>query len=555
MEPMRSNQPEPEREQQLADEIAGLNRLHEFATRVLQTTHVHALLDETLTVAEAIMHADMGNVQLLDGNGALRIACQHGFSEDFLDFFDHVTGEEGACGAAMHNRQQVFVEDVEQSPIFRGTPALGVMLRAGARAVQSTPIITRGGRLLGMFSTHFRTPTRRNERDLRLVSLLAAQAADLIERVDAKEELLGAKQQLEMITENMAAAVTRCSRDLRYVWVSQAYAGWLQRPKEEIEGRSILDVIGAQGFEEIRPYMERVLAGEKVDYTKQVHFLSAGSRWINAVYVPTRAHDQRVDGWIAVVTDITEYIQQKQHLRKANLHLARANQDLKHFVFAASHDLREPLRMIAMYSQLLVRGYMNPLDEEASTCVRFITEGTNRMQQLLTGLLAYARLIGDGEPEASTVADLNAAFRKAVENCLSDIEECHATIVSDSLPTLPGHEPHFIELFQNLLSNAIKYRSHQPLHIHVCAINEDHGWRVAVADNGIGIEPEFHQHIFGVFKRLHGPSIPGTGIGLAICQRVVDRYGGRIWVESQKDQGATFYFTLPSAQGAMAHEQ
>ncbi len=168
------------------------------------------------------------------------------------------------------------------------------------------------------------------------------------------------------------------------------------------------------------------------------------------------------------------------------------------------------------------------------------------MRELLDDLLAYTQVAGSGQ-ELLRPINLNQVLRKVMENCKATIEETGAVVTGDDLPTVSGHEPHFVQLFQNLITNALKYRNDCPPRVHISA-QEEHGmWRIAVADNGIGIEPEYHQQIFGMFKRLHGKAISGTGIGLAICQRVVQRYGGRIWVESQVNQGATFYFTLPAA--------
>lgn len=254
----------------------------------------------------------------------------------------------------------------------------------------------------------------------------------------------------------------------------------------------------------------------------------------------------------AALSLLEDHVQQENRLREANLQLARANEDLNHFAFAASHDLREPLRMISTYAELLIASQTSAAGEKAATSVRFITEGVNRMQQLLADLLAYTQLIGGRQELEVSSVDLNSALRTAVENCRVAIDECQATITNDALPQINGYEPHFVELFQNLLSNAVKYRSASPLRIHVSATEQHGEWRLAVADNGIGIAPEYHEQIFGVFKRLHGKEIPGTGIGLALCQRIIERYGGRIWVESEKDRGATFYFTLPPAVAALA---
>lgn len=237
----------------------------------------------------------------------------------------------------------------------------------------------------------------------------------------------------------------------------------------------------------------------------------------------------------------------ESELRRINDELRRSNEDLNQFAFAASHDLQEPLRMIGTYSQLLVKGYRGQLDGEAPLCVKFIAEGTRRMRELLTDLLAYTQVNADIRGAESV--DLNLVFQREVEDLKAGIEESNALVTRDELPTVRGHEAHFRQLFQNLIGNALKYRAERPARIHVGASRTGDAWRLSVADNGIGIDPRYHQTIFGVFKRLHGREIGGTGIGLAICQRVVERHGGRIWVESEIGRGAIFYFTLQATEG------
>ena len=547
---------------QLAEELAVTRGLHELGPRLLAASDWRVLLSEILTAARGITGADMGLIQLLDESGALRIEAQYGFSKEFLNFFHTVRqGDASACGTALARSERIVVEDIEASPIFACSPSLEVMLNAGVHAVQSTPMISHNGVRVGMLSTHYRQPKRPGDRDLRLIDLMARQAADLIGKIRAEGKLQATQQELVSITDSMAAAVTRCSRDLRYVWVSSAYSAWLGLPKDQIASRYILDVIGPQGFQEIRPYMERVLSGESVSYKTLVHFRSTGERWIHAVYIPSISDEGGVEGWTEVVTDITETQQHEARVQKANVdlaranaELARANEDLNQFAFAASHDLQEPLRMITAYSQLLVKGYRGELDGEAGTCLEFIVEGTRRMRELLSNLLAYTQLTEKREDtEPTGLVDVNQVFEKVLENCKAAIDEAKAIVTSDRLPTIPGYEQHFIQLFQNLISNALKYRADQPPRIQVSTELLDGEWQFRVSDNGVGIAPEYQKQIFGVFKRLHGMSISGTGIGLAICQRVVDRYGGRIWVESQVGQGAAFYFTLPAVKQAAAH--
>lgn len=241
--------------------------------------------------------------------------------------------------------------------------------------------------------------------------------------------------------------------------------------------------------------------------------------------------------WIGSSTDIHEQKETEETLR-------RANEDLKQFAFAASHDLQEPLRMITSYSELLLKSYGRQLDGEVSLCVDVVTEATKRMRELLADLLSFTELAADPDSGQEST-DLNAVFQKVTHNLKTTVEESGAMLTCGELPVVRGQPAHYVQLFQNLLSNAIKYRGECPPHVHVSVEEQGGEWLFAVADNGIGIEPKYHQTIFAVFKRLHGKTIPGTGIGLAICQRVVERYGGRIWVESRVGQGATFYFTLP----------
>ncbi|HEY2017680.1 MAG TPA: ATP-binding protein, partial [Bryobacteraceae bacterium] len=231
-------------------------------------------------------------------------------------------------------------------------------------------------------------------------------------------------------------------------------------------------------------------------------------------------------------------------LQKSNERLARSNEDLARFAFVASHDLQEPLRMITAYVQLLVRTYPGQFEGEGNLFIRHIVDGATRMRGLLTDLLAYSEIGGETQEPPDNV-DLSAVVETVRQNLKVAIEESGAVVEAGVLPVVAGFSGHFVQLFQNLIGNAIKYRGEAPPRIHISYERTGGQLRFAVADNGMGIDPEYHAKIFGVFKRLHGKKIPGTGIGLAICQRLVERYGGRIWVESQFGRGATFFFTLP----------
>jgi PAS domain S-box-containing protein len=235
-------------------------------------------------------------------------------------------------------------------------------------------------------------------------------------------------------------------------------------------------------------------------------------------------------------------------LGKSNENLMRLNEDLNQFAYSASHDLREPLRMVSIYTQLLNRRIGPKLDEESSKYVEQVLKGASRLEALIRDLLAYTKA-AEIEHEQVPVIDAGEAFRNALANLSAAIDETGARVSSvSSLPKVCMAEVHFTQLLQNLIGNAIKYRGAAAPEIHIGAARKDGRWEFSVVDNGIGIEPDFKEQIFGIFKRLHNAEhYSGTGIGLAICQRIVQRYGGRIWVESEPGRGSTFYFTVPAA--------
>jgi PAS domain S-box-containing protein len=243
-----------------------------------------------------------------------------------------------------------------------------------------------------------------------------------------------------------------------------------------------------------------------------------------------------------------------QELLQSNEALRQSNDDLNQFAYAASHDLQEPLRMVALYSQLLQRRYAGKLDEEADQFISYIVGGAKRMEMLLKDLLTYSQTGSSSEGPAYLV-DCESVIKKVMLNLQASAEQNGAEVTWNTLPTVQAHEIRVVQLLQNLIGNAIKYRSAEPPRIHIDAECRESEVLFSVQDNGIGIEPEFKQQIFGIFKRLHGQNYPGTGIGLAICQRIVERYNGRIWVDSKVGEGSRFWFTLPVSAGESRADQ
>jgi PAS domain S-box-containing protein len=251
----------------------------------------------------------------------------------------------------------------------------------------------------------------------------------------------------------------------------------------------------------------------------------------------------------AAIRDITERKKSEQHLVETVGELKRSNDELQQFAYVASHDLQEPLRMVASYTQLLAKRYKGRLDSEADEFIAYAVDGSTRMQGLIQDLLAYSRS-GTNEKALREIST-EKALKDALSNLRATIQESDALVTHDSLPAVTSDDTQLVQVFQNLVGNAIKYRSAEVPHVHVSATkNGGKDWIFSVRDNGLGIDPQYFQRIFVLFQRLHGrEQFKGTGIGLTICKKIVERLGGRIWVESQPEKGSIFYFSLPERDG------
>ncbi|MCJ7621180.1 MAG: ATP-binding protein, partial [Anaerolineae bacterium] len=234
-------------------------------------------------------------------------------------------------------------------------------------------------------------------------------------------------------------------------------------------------------------------------------------------------------------------------LKRTMADLQHSNKELEEFAYVASHDLQEPLRMVSSYTQLLARRYQDQLDQDAHEFIGYAVDGAERMRRLINDLLTYSRVGTRGKPFGKT--DCHQALQDTLANLQTAIDETDATVTHDQLPTVLADASQLIQVFQNLVSNAIKFRGQAPPAIHIGAQRQDGEWVFSVRDNGMGIDPQYYERIFVIFQRLHpGDEYPGTGIGLAISKRIVERHGGRIWVESELGEGATFYFAIPDKE-------
>ena len=292
-------------------------------------------------------------------------------------------------------------------------------------------------------------------------------------------------------------------------------------------------------------WRESMASGKMFESQARLRRLSDGTyRWFICRAVAVRGRENRIVRWLGACTDINDQMNYAVDLRFTNEALQRSNADLEQFAYAASHDLQEPLRMISLYTQLLQEEYASALDETARSYVDFAVSGAQRMERLLQDLMAYSRVSAAPQGQAE-VSDAKVALEAALGNLEAAVRKSGAQFHVGELPSVAAPSVHLVLLFQNLVGNALKYCGGEVPEVWIDAERADRFWRFSVRDNGIGIEPQYAKQIFGVFKRLHGAEYEGTGIGLAVCQRIVERTGGRIWLDSTQGKGSTFYFTLP----------
>ena len=360
---------------------------------------------------------------------------------------------------------------------------------------------------------------------------------DVTRRKEQQRKLKESERRYRTLVEHFPnGAVGLYDEELQYTAAGGELLQKLGISTREVRGTSIYERYPDDIVREIEPYFTAALDGEANTFEVEYH-----DRHLWAHTLPIREADGEIYAGMLMVQDVTERVESRQQLEESN-------RRLEQFAYAASHDLQEPLRMVSSYLQLVERRYADELDEDGREFIDFAVDGANRMREMIDGLLEYSRI--DTKGGDFELVDCDDLLDEVLDNLQMTIEETGAKISADRLPTVYGDESQLTQLFQNLLSNAIKYRSDAPPRIHVTAERDGNEWTFSVSDNGIGIEPADRERIFEVFQRLHtATEYSGTGIGLALCQRIVERHGGRIWVESEPDEGSTFSFTLPASEG------
>jgi PAS domain S-box-containing protein len=447
----------------------------------------------------------------------------------------------GLPGRVWASGQPAWIPDVVKDSNFPRAPQAA---QAGLHAAFGFPL-RRGNEVLGVME-FFNSQIEPPDNDLlQMFAAVGSQIGQYLEHKRMEQALRDSEALYHSLMDTLPVNVLRKDLAGRVTFGNKLYCETMGQPLEQLLGKTDFDLFPKHLAEKYTADDRKVIGTRiTLDEIEQHQKPDGTKLYVHVMKGPVLDAEGAVVGTQVIFWDETARRHAEDKLAQTADDLARSNRELELLAYVASHDLQEPLRMVASYTQLLARRYKDKLDGPALEFIDYAVDGATRMQRLIQDLLTYSRVGTKGKPFETTHCE--KILQTALSNLKVAVEESAAVVTHDPLPTVCADSTQLTQLFQNLVGNGLKFRGQNAPRIHVGAQEKNGEWVLSVRDNGIGIEPQYFERIFVIFQRLHTrEEYPGTGIGLALCKRIVERHGGRIWVESAPGQGATFYFTLP----------
>ncbi|WP_437587625.1 chemotaxis protein CheB [Sorangium sp. So ce1000] len=535
-------------QEQLSAELHDTSRLLKIGSLFLQEENLSLVLGEILDAAIAVSGADFGNMQLLArASGELVLGAHRGLPAFWVEFWDHAVEGQGACGTALERKERVIVEDVEASPIFAGNPALEVHRKAGVRAVQSTPLMSRAGEPLGMLSTHYRAPTRPSDRALRLLDLIARQAADILERARAEEALRQSEERFRVLAEASSEVLYRMSAD--WSEMRQLHSRGFLADTRAASRRWLQDYIPPDEQPRMRAAIDEAVRHKSVfELEHRVLRADGAQGWVFSRAVPLKDTNGEIVEWFGAASDVTERKRAGLALEEANTRLIEADRRKNEFLGMLSHELRNPLS--AILGGLYILDRAEPGSEQARRAHSVIERQVGHLTRLIEDVLDVTRITRGKVQLQREVLDLNALAQRTVDDHRSAFAQAGVALELSAAPApvwVNGDRTRLAQVIGNLLQNAAKFTPRSGKTI--VSVRGDGQAIVRVEDTGVGIAPEVLPRVFEPFTQADTTldrSKGGLGLGLAVVKGLVEMHGGSVEAASGgPGRGAAFKITLP----------
>jgi len=513
-----------------------LELLSDVAARLLATDNPLEVVHDICATVMAHLDCQVYVHYLVDPpTGELHLNASAGFTSEQLRAIACLDIGVGISGCVARDGRRIIVDDLQHT----ADPRTALLQSFGLQAYACHPLLA-GDRVIGTLAFGAATRTAFTPDELALMKTITDQMAIKLERAHVQLALRESEATMRAILDAVQESIYLFAVDGTILAANSSAINHLARDQEDVLGHHFSEFVPAHLVTARRERLQEVSTSRR-----PIRF---EDEWDGVIFdnhfYPVFDGD-RVSRIAAFSQNITASKQIEEALEKTSAGLTRSNKELEQFAYVASHDLQEPLRAVSGFVSLLEERWRDRLDAKDQQFINGAVQGATRMQRLISDLLALSRVGTQGK--AFAPVDMNVILDLALQSISTSIRETGATITHTPLPTMIADAGQMGQLLQNLLTNALKFHGDRPPRIHLAAERRDTGWLFTVRDEGIGIEPQYYQRIFLIFQRLHTRlQYPGTGIGLAICQKIIERHGGTIWVESEPGSGTTFFFTLPS---------